>query len=229
MGRALDDAFAEARGRVRRGRRALGYPLSKLCFEGPGGGADADRERAAGDPGHQHRRAARARARGRRFGRWRWRATRSANTARWSRRARCGSRTPSRLVHLRGKFMQDAVPAGVGAMAAIIGLSARRRAPPCREEASADRGRQPGEPQRRRPGGDRRATRPRSSGPWRCRQAARRQAGDAAGGERPVPLRADAAGGRAPGRRARARRGEGARGAGGEPTSRRSRTRTRRA
>src|SRR6266700_346825 len=29
-----------------------------------------------------------------------------------------------RLVHLRGKFMQEAVPEGVGAMAAIIGLDA---------------------------------------------------------------------------------------------------------
>ena len=27
-----------------------------------------------------------------------------------------------RVVHLRGKFMQEAVPAGVGAMAAILGL-----------------------------------------------------------------------------------------------------------
>ncbi len=42
-----------------------------------------------------------------------------------------------RLVHLRGKFMQEAVPEGVGAMVAIIGLDASTVADTCRE-ASPD-------------------------------------------------------------------------------------------
>jgi [acyl-carrier-protein] S-malonyltransferase len=42
-----------------------------------------------------------------------------------------------RLVHLRGKFMQEAVPEGVGAMAAIIGLDASTVADTCKE-ASPD-------------------------------------------------------------------------------------------
>ncbi|HEY2749366.1 MAG TPA: ACP S-malonyltransferase [Polyangia bacterium] len=42
-----------------------------------------------------------------------------------------------RLVHLRGKFMQEAVPEGTGAMAAIIGLEASTVADTCRE-ASPD-------------------------------------------------------------------------------------------
>lgn len=42
-----------------------------------------------------------------------------------------------RLVHLRGKFMQEAVPEGVGAMAAIIGLEAKTVADTCLE-ASPD-------------------------------------------------------------------------------------------
>lgn len=42
-----------------------------------------------------------------------------------------------RLVHLRGKYMQEAVPEGVGAMAAIIGLDASTVADTCRE-ASPD-------------------------------------------------------------------------------------------
>ena len=42
-----------------------------------------------------------------------------------------------RLVHLRGKFMQEAVPEGVGAMAAIIGLEASTVGDTCRE-ASPD-------------------------------------------------------------------------------------------
>ena len=44
--------------------------------------------------------------------------------ARWSRRARSRSATPSRGVRERGRLMQEAVPAGVGAMAAVIGLDA---------------------------------------------------------------------------------------------------------
>jgi [acyl-carrier-protein] S-malonyltransferase len=42
-----------------------------------------------------------------------------------------------RLVHLRGKYMQEAVPEGVGAMAAIIGLDASTVVDTCRE-ASPD-------------------------------------------------------------------------------------------
>jgi [acyl-carrier-protein] S-malonyltransferase len=42
-----------------------------------------------------------------------------------------------KLVHLRGKFMQDAVPVGVGAMAAIIGLDASTIKDTC-GEASPD-------------------------------------------------------------------------------------------
>ncbi len=43
-----------------------------------------------------------------------------------------------RLVHLRGRFMQEATPAGVGAMAAIIGLDAQAVRDTCLE-ASPDR------------------------------------------------------------------------------------------
>jgi [acyl-carrier-protein] S-malonyltransferase len=42
-----------------------------------------------------------------------------------------------RLVHLRGQFMQEAVPVGVGAMAAIIGLESKTVADTCKE-ASPD-------------------------------------------------------------------------------------------
>lgn len=43
-----------------------------------------------------------------------------------------------RLVHLRGSLMQDAVPAGVGAMAAIIGLEMARVKEICREAAQGE-------------------------------------------------------------------------------------------
>jgi len=43
-----------------------------------------------------------------------------------------------RLVHLRGTFMQEAVPEGVGAMAAVIGLDASTVADTCREASPDD-------------------------------------------------------------------------------------------
>jgi [acyl-carrier-protein] S-malonyltransferase len=43
-----------------------------------------------------------------------------------------------RLVHLRGKFMQEAVPVGMGAMAAIIGMSAAEVESLCREAARGE-------------------------------------------------------------------------------------------
>ncbi len=45
-----------------------------------------------------------------------------------------------RLVHLRGKFMQEAVPEGQGAMAAIIGLEGRSVADTCREASETSDG-----------------------------------------------------------------------------------------
>ena len=43
-----------------------------------------------------------------------------------------------RLVHLRGKFMQEAVPVGVGAMAAIMGMTAPEAEALCRESAEGE-------------------------------------------------------------------------------------------
>jgi len=43
-----------------------------------------------------------------------------------------------RLVHLRGRFMQEAVPEGTGAMAAIIGLEAAQVAELCKQASTGD-------------------------------------------------------------------------------------------
>jgi [acyl-carrier-protein] S-malonyltransferase len=68
-----------------------------------------------------------------------------------------------RIVRRRGRYMQEAVPVGEGAMAAVLGLSAAEVAKACVEAAGGRRG-VAGESQRIRPGGD-------------CRRARRRQAG----------------------------------------------------
>ena len=104
-----------------------------------------------------------------------------------------------RLVHMRGKFMQDAVPAGRGRDGRdhrpVVGRRGRRL-----PRGRRGRDRQRREPERRRPGRDRRAQgcgRARGGG----RQGEGREAREVAGGERALPLRADAAGRRPAGRR----------------------------
>ena len=100
----------------------------------------------------------------------------------------------ARMLRLRGQAMQEAVPVGRGAMAAILGLDLAA-VEAVAAEAAAGRGVRGG--QRQRPGA--------GGGFWRQgggragggdRQGAGRQAGADAAGERAVPLRADAAGGR---------------------------------
>ena len=87
----------------------------------PQGSAGADHQHAAGDAG---RRASRPIAPGapkaapRRP--W-WRATRWANTRRWSPPACSRWRDAAPLVRFRAQAMQEAVPVGTGAMAAILG------------------------------------------------------------------------------------------------------------
>ena len=87
----------------------------------------------------------------------------SANTRRSSRRAHSLLRDALPLVRFRAQAMQEAVPAGVGAMAAILGLDAAAVAAVCREAAQcvADRRvRQFQRPEQivdRRPQGSRRA------------------------------------------------------------------------
>ena len=59
-----------------------------------------------------------------------WPGTASANTPRWSRPARCRCATPRTSCASAARLMQDAAPAGTGAMAAVLGaddaLVARR-------------------------------------------------------------------------------------------------------
>jgi len=61
-----------------------------------------------------------------------------------------------RTVRARGQFMQEAVPAGEGAMAAILGLDARWW--PRRARRPRTSGRAIGQPERAGPNGHRRAT-----------------------------------------------------------------------
>lgn len=120
MGQSLCETYSEARSTFEQADEALGFPLSKLCFEGP----EEDLKRTENTQP----------------------AILTVSVAAW--RVLAGqARTPNfvaghslgeysalvaagalefadavRLVRKRGQFMQEAVPAGVGAMAALLKL-----------------------------------------------------------------------------------------------------------
>jgi [acyl-carrier-protein] S-malonyltransferase len=137
MGRALHDAYPEARAVFAETDEALGYSLSKLCFEGPEAELTltANAQPAILATSVAALRALEARSPVRPV------AVAGHSLGEYSALVAAGSLALAdavRLVHLRGKFMQDAVPAGVGAMAAIIGLSSDDVAAVCREAAGAE-------------------------------------------------------------------------------------------
>jgi [acyl-carrier-protein] S-malonyltransferase len=134
MGRALYDASPAARRVFERADEALGEPLSRLCFEGPDealrltantqpailavsvAALEAAREAGAAEPDY---------AAGHSLGEY------SALVA-----AGVVEREDAvRLVRARGTFMQEAVPDGAGAMAAVLGLDAGLVAEACAEAA----------------------------------------------------------------------------------------------
>ncbi|HXU03566.1 MAG TPA: ACP S-malonyltransferase [Polyangia bacterium] len=137
MGRALHDEYAEARAVFSEADEALGYSLSTLCFEGPEAELTltANAQPAILATSVAALRALEARSPVRPV------AVAGHSLGEYSALVAAGSLTLAdavRLVHLRGKFMQDAVPAGLGAMAAIIGLSGDDVAALCREAAGAE-------------------------------------------------------------------------------------------
>jgi len=137
MGQALAQEHAEARAVFAEADAVLGYPLSKLCFEGPKEELTltANAQPAILATSIAALRVLSARAAispvavaGHSLGEY------SALVAVGA--MRLGDAL--RLVHLRGKLMQDAVPVGVGAMAAILGLGADDVAAACKEAAGAE-------------------------------------------------------------------------------------------
>jgi [acyl-carrier-protein] S-malonyltransferase len=132
MGRALADAFPEARAVFERADAALGFSLSRLCFEGP----EAELTLTAHAQPAILATSIAALAvlqkttslvpdvvAGHSLGEY------SALVAAGALRLE----DAVKIVHLRGKFMQEAVPAGVGAMAAILGLPQADVAAVCAE------------------------------------------------------------------------------------------------
>jgi [acyl-carrier-protein] S-malonyltransferase len=133
MGRALHDAFAESRAVFEEADGALGFPLSRLCFEGP---EEQLQLTANTQPAILTVSVAAARALAARGAAPQWVAGHSLGE--YSALVTAGVlslRDAVVAVRRRGEYMQEAVPVGVGAMAAILALDLPAIEQACREAA----------------------------------------------------------------------------------------------
>jgi len=136
MGRALAEAFPEARAVFEEADRTLGFPVSRLCFEGP----EADLQLTANtQPAILAASVAAWRALHARGVRPDWVAGHSLGE--YSALVAAGSlglADALATVRRRGEYMQEAVPVGEGAMAAILALELPAVEQACREAARGE-------------------------------------------------------------------------------------------
>jgi [acyl-carrier-protein] S-malonyltransferase len=136
MGKALAEAFPICAETFAEADRALGEPLSRLCFEGP-----EDRLRLTENTQPailtvsiaayrllESRGFTPAYAAGHSLGEY------SAHVAAGT----IAFADAVRIVRRRGRYMQEAVPVGRGAMAAVLGLDAETVARACQEASDGD-------------------------------------------------------------------------------------------
>src|SRR5215475_13401867 len=140
MGRSLCASSPAARAVFDAADAALGFPLSRLCFEGPEEELKLTANTQPAILTHSiaawedlrarfpERLEGAAFAAGHSLGEY------SANVAAGA----LAFADAVRLVRERGRFMQEAVPAGVGAMAAIVGLAPSEVDAACREAAQGE-------------------------------------------------------------------------------------------
>ena len=136
MGRDLRDAFPESRAVFDEADATLGFSLSRLCFEGP---EDELQLTANTQPAILATSAAALRPLAARGVRPDWVAGHSLGE--YSALVAAGAlglADALRTVRRRGEYMQEAVPVGVGAMAAILGLDLPAIEAACREAAEGE-------------------------------------------------------------------------------------------
>jgi [acyl-carrier-protein] S-malonyltransferase len=136
MGKALSAAFPESRAVFEEANQALGFSLSNLCFEGP----EDDLQRTDNtQPAILTVAVAALRAVEARGFREQWVAGHSLGE--YSALVAAGTLSLSEAVSTvrqRGQLMQEAVPEGQGAMAAILGLDLPEIEAACREAADGE-------------------------------------------------------------------------------------------
>ena len=132
MGRALCESFATAKAVFAEADAALGFSLSRLCWEGP----EADLTLTAhAQPAILTTSVAALRVLGQETG-LRADVVAGHSLGEFSALVAAGAlgfADAVKIVHLRGQFMQEAVPAGTGAMAAVLGLGAAEIEAACAE------------------------------------------------------------------------------------------------
>ena len=136
MGRLMAGAFPEARHVFEEADDALGFAISRICFEGP---EDRLRLTEITQPALLATSIACERVLRTRGVEPRWVAGHSLGE--YSALVSAGGLTfvdALRLVHGRGRYMQEAVPVGEGAMAAVLGLSAASVESLCAEEGRGE-------------------------------------------------------------------------------------------
>jgi [acyl-carrier-protein] S-malonyltransferase len=135
MGKALSEAFEPARRAFEEADEALGFAISRLCFEGP----EADLTRTEHtQPAILATSIAVLRALEQERGPVPFEAAAGHSLGEWSALVAAGGLSFAdavRLVRLRGRAMQEAVPQGQGAMAAILGLDPQAVTELCAEAA----------------------------------------------------------------------------------------------
>jgi [acyl-carrier-protein] S-malonyltransferase len=140
MGRGLFERSAPARAVFEEADEALGFALSRLCFEGPEAELKATANTQPAILTHSVAALAELRAG----------SAEKLEGATFAAGHSLGEYTAcvatgvlsfadaARLVRRRGEFMQEAVPAGEGAMTAIVGLPAEEVEAACREAAGEE-------------------------------------------------------------------------------------------
>ncbi len=136
MGRGLAEAFPESRATFEEADRVLGFALSRLCFEGP----ESELQLTANtQPAILATSVAALRPLVARGVRASWVAGHSLGE--YSALVAAGALSfgdALRTVRRRGQYMQEAVPVGVGAMAAILALDLAAIEQACREAAEGE-------------------------------------------------------------------------------------------
>jgi [acyl-carrier-protein] S-malonyltransferase len=136
MGEAFAEQFAESRAVFDEADRALGEPLSELIFNGP-----ADRLTLTENTQPAILTASIAAYRALESRGCRPAMVAGHSLGEYSAHVAAGTidfGDAVRIVRNRGRYMQEAVPVGTGAMAAILGLDARQVEQACRDAADGD-------------------------------------------------------------------------------------------
>lgn len=137
MGKDIADAFPEAREVFEKIDQALGFPISKLCFEGPDEELKLTENTQPAILAVSSAIHAVMRARGS----LKPDIVAGHSLGEYSAIVAAGGLTPAqaaRIVRQRGQFMQEAVPVGTGAMAAILGPSLEEIRQICQEASQGE-------------------------------------------------------------------------------------------